>query len=71
MPNICIWFVCNKYGSDIMHGKFRILKLKITVFQVMGLCNQIDGYQGFGQDILPPTFDDLSRQTQNAPLKHS
>jgi len=67
LPNTCSWLVWNKYGSDAMHGKCKILSLKITVFRVMKQCNAIDEYQGFGQNKLPPSFDGLGRQTQNTP----
>ena len=53
----CLTFislVCNKYGSNTTHGKGRTLRFKITVRSVMGPCNLIGGYRGFGQDILPP-----------------
>jgi hypothetical protein len=49
----------NEYSSDIMHGKFRILTFKITVFQVMGLYNLIGGYRIFSQDVLFPSFNGL------------
>lgn len=53
LPNTCILLVCNKYGSDTMHGKCRILRP----------CNLIDGHSGFGQDILTPTPGGLRRET--------
>jgi hypothetical protein len=37
-----------------MHGKCRIVRFKIIVFQVMGLCILTGGHQGFGQDLVPP-----------------
>ena len=52
-----------------MHGKFRILKFTIIVYRVMGPCNMIVGYRGFGQDILSPCSDGLCRKTQTAPPK--
>lgn len=66
-PNTCSWLVYIKYGSDAIHGKYRTLSFKITLFRVMEQCNLIDRYQGFGQNILPPSFDSVGRQTQNAP----
>ena len=36
--HICSWFVTN---NDRMHGKCRILRFKIIVFLVMGLCNLV------------------------------
>jgi hypothetical protein len=53
--------VWNIYGSDGMHGKCKILRFKITVFQVIEHCNVIGGYYGFGQNILPPSFDVLGK----------
>jgi hypothetical protein len=42
-----------------MHGKCRKLIFKILVFQVMGPYNLIVGYRGHGQDIPPPSSEDL------------
>jgi len=39
LTNTCSWLVIN---SDVMHGKWRILKFKITALQVMVPCNVID-----------------------------
>jgi len=50
------WF--NEESSEL-HGKCRMLAFKITIFQVMGLCNLIAGYRIFSQDILFPSFNDL------------
>ena len=46
-------------NSDTMNGKCRILTFKITVFQVMGLCNLPGGYRIFSQDVLFPSFNGL------------
>jgi hypothetical protein len=45
--------------SDTIHGKCRILRLKMILFQVSGPCNLIGGYEGFSQDVLPPSSDGL------------
>jgi len=37
------------------------IKIQITVFRVMELCNRIGRYGGFGQDILLPSSDGLQR----------
>jgi len=55
------WF--NEDSSD-MYGKCRILAFKITVFQVMGLCNLIGEYRIFSQDMLFPSFNDLWRHPE-------
>jgi len=52
------WSVTN--AVDSMHG-ILILILKIIVFQVTGPHNLTGWYQGFGQDILPPSFDGQPR----------
>jgi hypothetical protein len=44
---------------DTMHGKCKIIIFKILVFWGMEPCNLTGGYEGFSQDILPPTFDGL------------
>jgi len=49
-------FVIN---SDTMHEKCGILRLKMILFQVRGLCKLIGGYQGVSQDILPTSSDGL------------
>jgi hypothetical protein len=52
LPNVCFQLVCNR---DTMHGKCRLLRFKIIIIQVMGPCNLIGEYHGFGQNMLPPS----------------
>jgi len=56
--NVLGWSVTNTV--DKIYG-IRILIFKIIVFQVTGLHNLTGWYQGFGQEILPPSFDGKPR----------
>jgi hypothetical protein len=42
-----------------MHGKNRILRFKCLVFKIIGQCNDICGYVGSGEGILPVSSNGL------------
>jgi len=53
-----------------MHEKCIILRFEIVVFSVTGPCNLNGHCRQFGLNLLLPSSDGLSRQTQNAPPEH-
>jgi len=47
LPCTCILLVYNKYSSETLQGKCRILRFKIIISWVMRSRNLIGGYRGF------------------------